>query len=49
MFNSYIVGLVLLVANVACTCWNIATNHYYLLPVNAVGIYFSLDIMKNSD
>lgn len=41
-------GLILLVVNAGLACLNISQELYWVLPINAIGIYYSIDILKKS-
>lgn len=41
-------GFLLLAVNVGMTCLNIYTEQWYLLSLNALGVYFSIKIIGNS-
>jgi hypothetical protein len=41
-------GILLLALNAGSACWNIVTGTYSMLPVNAIGIWFSIDIIEKS-
>lgn len=43
----FIVGLLLLLLNVGCAFLNGYAGAWWMLPVNAVGIYFAIKVMEN--
>lgn len=43
-----IIGILLLAVNVFCAALNIHSQTWWLLPVNGIGIYFSIRIIHDS-